>query len=378
MLWVVIGFLLLATVFVSLARAWDPRRPHGSSEPLVSILIPAYKSEKTIERCLRSVKELAYRNKEVIVVNDYPDGTPSIVKSFGYKLINNKERRGKAVSLNEAVKGAKGSILFFMDSDTVVRRDCLDKVIPWFSVKRVGVVAPKYVAMNRKGLVPRLVSLENSYNSTMFRMHMLLGSMVSFRGCGIAIDRSVFRKMGGWSKTLIEDTDFAAKVTHAGYKIQYEPRAIVETYEPDNFSDLRRQKLRWGRGAGFALFNNRKSYAGNVPGLSQFVPYVIMNLAIIISLFLSIGGTFQLSHIEASIISSSLILASALAYIAVAVTIHNLIIMFPERMKWTDALYVPLYTVLYLPLVLVCYVGGIALGMVDRIKNKPDLNLKHW
>jgi cellulose synthase/poly-beta-1,6-N-acetylglucosamine synthase-like glycosyltransferase len=381
MLWAVIIFITLAIAFYCLARSWNSQGIHDHDDPLVSILIPAYKSEKTIERCLQSIKRLDYKKKEVIVVNDYPDRTPEITRKFGHVIINSDKRRGKSISLNEAVKKSKGSILFFMDSDTIISKNCLHKVIPWFSAKGVGVVAPRYVAMNRKGLVPRLVSLENSYNSTMFRMHMRFGSMVSFRGCGIAISRRVFEEMGGWSETLIEDTDFAAKVTHAGYKIQYEPSAVVETYEPDSISSLKRQKLRWGRGAGFAIFNNREAYANSLPALSQFLPYVFLNLAILYSFLMGIGSYLPLAvegNYAAFSVSSMTYTLLVLGYLFAGVSAHNFIIMFPERRKWTDALYVPLYTLIYLPVVLVCYVGGIALGIADRLRHKKDLDLNHW
>jgi cellulose synthase/poly-beta-1,6-N-acetylglucosamine synthase-like glycosyltransferase len=368
MFWIVIGFMGLAAAFLSLSKAWDMR--HDTiplrETPKISILVPAFRSEKTISKCLQSIKDHDYPKKEVIVVNDYPDKTPEITRKFGFKIINNTKRQGKAKSLNDAVKKATGEVLFFMDSDTVIRKDAMKKIVPWLSGKDIVAVAPQYIAENRKSLVPRLVSLENSYNSTMFKMHMLFGSMVSFRGCGVAIKRDFFRKMKGWSHTLIEDTDFAAKTLHAGKKIMYEPKAIVETTEPESFAEMKKQKLRWGRGAGFAIVNNRKAYAGNLQALLQFLPYVIINIIIL--------GYFVLNMFPLSLY----FLLNFLVTMFAAVTIHNFIIMFPEKRAWSDIIYMPIYTLTYLPLVLVCYVGGIFLGARDRIKHKDELNLKHW
>ena len=374
MLWIPIGFISLAIIFWSLGKRWEARHkvPPLKEKPKVSILIPSYKSEDVIGDTLQSVKELDYPKKEVIVVNDYPDRVPEIAKEFGYKVINSSKRRGKAISLNEAAKKASGEILFFLDADTIMEKDLFKKIVPWFSDRNVAAVAPKYIARNRKGLVPRLVSLENSYNSTMFKMHMFFNSMISFRGCGIAIRRESFENLGGWSKTLIEDSDFGAKAIHSGQVIRYELSAIVKTLEPTKFSEMRNQKFRWGRGAGFSMFNNRKAYANNFQSLFHFLPYVAINLSII--LVLLIDFIFLFPNLPEFLNT----LLYTLAVILVSATIHNSIIMWPEREQWTDIFYMPLYTVIYLPIVLVCYIGGIAIGINDRIKHKEELDFRHW
>ncbi len=368
MFWIAVGFVILSIMFFSTAKLWEMRykRPSLKEKPMVSILIPAYKSEKTINQCLESVRNLSYKNKEVIVVNDFPDKTSDIVKSFGFKLINNKKRQGKAKSLNEAAKKAKGEIFFFLDADTIIEKDCLTKVVPWFSKRGIGVVAPKYVAKNKDCFVPRLVSLENSHNSTMFKMHMFFGSMISFRGCGVAIRRDFFNKVGGWSHTLIEDTDFAAKTLHSGYKIQYEPSAVVRTIEPETFGGLKKQKLRWGIGAGFSIMNNKKAYANTIQSTLQFGPYVILNLIILYVLLQMM--------LTASVVNIMIFLG----IIFVAVMIHNFILMWPERESNSDILYIPLYTLVYLPIVLIYYVGGIFVGIIDSLRHKPELDFKWW
>ncbi len=51
--------------------------------PLISVIIPVYKVEKYLKRCLKSVRDQSYRNLEVIVVDDgSPDGCPAICDSF--------------------------------------------------------------------------------------------------------------------------------------------------------------------------------------------------------------------------------------------------------------------------------------------------------
>lgn len=173
-------FILTGIVFSYFAYTWESnlKRPKLGKTPFVSILIPAYNSEKTIEKCIRSALNLDYSKKEIIVVNDSRDSTPKICKRLGVKCIQNKTRLGKAVALNEVVKQARGEVLFFLDADTVARRDSLIKLVPWFDKKTVAVV-PKYVAQSPKTFVQKLVSVENCFMSSLFKIHMYFGDRKS-------------------------------------------------------------------------------------------------------------------------------------------------------------------------------------------------------
>ena len=136
------GWTGLIVIFMALAIGmwfsgwwWEShlKRPVLASTPFVSILIPAWKSAGHIKKTLLSAKDIDWPNKEIIVVNDSQDKTGAICRSMGIRCMQSKTRQGKAVSLNKAAKLAKGDILFFIDSDTVVQPDCLEKMLPRFS-----------------------------------------------------------------------------------------------------------------------------------------------------------------------------------------------------------------------------------------------------
>ena len=56
--------------------------------PLVSVIIPTYKSSRTLEKCLESIKNQTYKNIEIIVVdNNSTDNTKEIAKKFTQKVI---------------------------------------------------------------------------------------------------------------------------------------------------------------------------------------------------------------------------------------------------------------------------------------------------
>ena len=82
---------------------------------LVSIIMPVYNGEKTIEKAIRSVLSQTYENFELIVIDDNStDDTAKIVNSFldidkRIILIKNKENCGVSVSRNIGCKSARVS-----------------------------------------------------------------------------------------------------------------------------------------------------------------------------------------------------------------------------------------------------------------------------
>jgi len=59
-----------------------------NAEPLVSIIIPVYNSQQTIQRCLQSIADQTYKKIETIIVDRYSsDKTIQIAKQFNVKIL---------------------------------------------------------------------------------------------------------------------------------------------------------------------------------------------------------------------------------------------------------------------------------------------------
>jgi len=100
-------------------------------KPLISIIIPAFNSEKTIKRCLDSIQlqTLPRKNFEIIVVDDgSTDNTVRIAKEFGVeKTIVSKHVSGPNAR-NLGAKQAKGDLLAFLDSDCEAKPNWLEVI----------------------------------------------------------------------------------------------------------------------------------------------------------------------------------------------------------------------------------------------------------
>lgn len=107
------------------------------SEPLVSVIIPAYNAEAFIERTLKSVLVQTYRNLEVIVVDDgSKDQTAAIIKSIAQVddrvIFLSQPNAGVAAARNTAIQHATGEFIAPIDADDIWYPDNIRKQVECF------------------------------------------------------------------------------------------------------------------------------------------------------------------------------------------------------------------------------------------------------
>lgn len=95
---------------------------------ILSIIVPVYKAERYIRRCMDSLCNQTYRDIEILTVNDgSPDNCLSILKEYAEKdsrvRVLNKKNGGANTARNMALQYAKGEWVSFVDSDDWVDPD---------------------------------------------------------------------------------------------------------------------------------------------------------------------------------------------------------------------------------------------------------------
>jgi len=90
-----------------------------SSEPLVSVVMPAYNVAWCIRRAVDSVLAQDYLARELIVVNDgSTDDTRGVLEAYGARItLINQENRGMSAARNVAIRSANGTYIAFLDAD---------------------------------------------------------------------------------------------------------------------------------------------------------------------------------------------------------------------------------------------------------------------
>lgn len=104
------------------------------TRPTVTVIVPVYNAEKTLRRCLDSIRGQTWREIEVLMVNDgSTDGSRGICKEYCEKdarfhLIDKEQNSGVADSRNRAIAAATGKYLQFADSDDWLRTDATERM----------------------------------------------------------------------------------------------------------------------------------------------------------------------------------------------------------------------------------------------------------
>lgn len=112
--------------------------------PIFSIIVPVYKVEQYLERCVASLVNQTEKKIEIILVNDgSPDACPSLCDRYAEQYENiivvHKENGGLSDARNEGLKKSSGEYVMFVDSDDYVDLDACESLMP-FVEKNIDVI----------------------------------------------------------------------------------------------------------------------------------------------------------------------------------------------------------------------------------------------
>ncbi|MHB9154660.1 MAG: glycosyltransferase [Endomicrobiales bacterium] len=261
-----------------------------NNKPLVSVVIPVKNGQDTIEKCIRSLFALNYPRFEVIVIDDgSTDRTAAIVKSLSsgdaarrLRLLEG-DSAGPSRARNRGIAEAKGDFVAFTDDDCLVDREWLNELLKGFRGDTAAV-----------GGTQKSPEDESAFGKAVHDFMMTVGFLTDYMkdpsGAGIReVDhnptcnamyrREVFAKTGGFMEDLWpgEDVELDYRVTRAGYRIVFAPKAVVYHYRPENLRQFRRMMFNYGRVQAYLV----KKYG--VFRKIQLVPAVFYPAAVVLA-----------------------------------------------------------------------------------------------
>lgn len=231
--------------------------------PRVSVVMPVYNAERLLGECLAAVAASTFRAYEVVVVDDgSTDRSREIAAAHGARVVASGGRLGPGRARNMGVDHARGDIVFFIDSDVVVRPDTLARIVAAFDRDPglSGLMAVQSPAMRFRNLCSVYKNLWMHY--TYVRK---AGQDVSlFYTTAAAIRRRAFVAAGGFDSNYvdpnIEDTDFGQKLARLGYRIRILADLEVEHVKGYDLAGLLR--VDFLRSRSLARLKLRKSAEG--------------------------------------------------------------------------------------------------------------------
>lgn len=112
---------------------------------IISIIVPIYKVEKELDRCVQSLLKQTYKNLEIILVDDgSPDRCPELCDQYALEdsriYVIHKENGGLSDARNAGLKKATGEYILYVDSDDYIELDSCERLINAANRREVDIV----------------------------------------------------------------------------------------------------------------------------------------------------------------------------------------------------------------------------------------------
>ncbi len=224
-------------------------------QPLVSIVVPAYNEAVVLKGCVESILESDYRNYEVILVDDGSvDETAVMMQALATKhervRFLTQANAGKGAALNRGIAAASGEILVFVDADGVFAADTLTQMLVAFDDPRVGAVCGDDRPVNLNRVQTRMLAILSHVGTGLVRRALSLTHCLPIVSGNVgAFRREAVEQAGGFHEnSLGEDLELTWRIYKAGFRVRFQPTALVYAESPSTIRGLWRQRVRWSRG----------------------------------------------------------------------------------------------------------------------------------
>ncbi|MBI3399369.1 MAG: glycosyltransferase [Deltaproteobacteria bacterium] len=255
----------------------------------VSIVIPMYNAEKHIKNVLEAIFTQDYSAPiEVIVVNDGSrDKSLEIVKGFQGKRdlrIIDQPNEGAVAATNNGFKAAKYDIVCSIDSDVVLYKDWLRKIMEEFYDPAVGAVQGYYKTPQGVSLWARMMGydVEARYDS--------IPSKYVTQVCtgDTAYRKSAIEKTGLFDPAFKYgyDNDMSYRLQKAGYKLAFRKDALCDHYWKADFKGYIKQQYHSAYGRMQLIQKHRERIAGDsVSGIRMIMqaPLTLLSLLLFVT-----------------------------------------------------------------------------------------------
>lgn len=201
----------------------------ATQRPAVTVIVPAYNAEATIEQCLEAITSSLKGGDHLIVYDDgATDRTNAIAVSFGAQIVRNEgPPLGPAHGRNAAAAIASTDLLLFVDADVVLSSDAIELLTT--EIATVGAVAA-FGSYDDRPRSDRVTSLYANLRHHFFHQHGSREASTFWSGIGM-INRKVFLQLGGYNPGLyrhpsIEDVELGVRLVRQGHRIRLVPEAL--------------------------------------------------------------------------------------------------------------------------------------------------------
>ena len=291
-------------------------------KPFVSIINPVRNTERTLKKCLESLIDLDYPKEKLEFIfadGGSTDSTVQIIRDWQKRypqiiLVEVANCKSPGQARNAALKAAGGGYILFTDGDCLVHKDWVNKILePFFKDPKIGMVGGEIhtertddndveLYCEQTGFLSvrgrcRLTSAGYYPNIEKDLPHEVNGNIDSpfFATANAAVSKEAADAIGRefWHEITNEDVDFSIRINQKGFRLFFQPAAIVEHIHRMSLKDYNKQLFGYGFGHPLPV----KAHARKIFEIClQYFGYIYIPIPFFIKGVLYIGN-FHLMHI---------------------------------------------------------------------------------
>lgn len=230
---------------------WTP--PRAGPQPRASVIVPTFNHADILPLCLNALlaQTLPPEAIEIIVVDDgSSDATPTVLADYAARFPRvrafRQHNQGPAAARNLGAREAHGEFLLFTDDDCEPTPSWVEEMLRPFEEDPILVGVKGAYRTRQTGVVARFAQIEFETRYRKLERERYIDFVDSHAA---AFRREIFLSLRGFDtrfpKANNEDTEFSYRVAAAGFKMAFNPKALVYHRHPDTL--FRYLKVKFGR-----------------------------------------------------------------------------------------------------------------------------------
>ncbi len=247
-----VGYVVFYSVTSLFSRTQEV--PKAKRQNRFIILIPAYKSDKTIVQTVASILSQDYPQRmfDVVVISDHQkEMTNMRLAQYTITLLTpNFEKSSKTKSLQYAVLNLPAfkiyDVAVVLNSSSIVEPEFLDKLNNAYETAGTKAIVTHLMPRNRDTSSARLSTVFEEINNSLFRRgHIALGLSAALTSTGVAYDFEWFKNNLMKVRTSTEDKELEAMLIHQQIYVDYFDDIHVYTERKREVADFNKQRRSW-------------------------------------------------------------------------------------------------------------------------------------
>jgi len=235
-----------------------------NENPLVSVIVLNYNAGELLLNCIESIKKSAYKNLEIIVVDNISTDKSQETCKEKYpdiRLIQNNENFGYCEGNNIGIREAKGDYIIILNPDTIVESNWIEELISAYNKFGEGLYQPKHLSLNEKTVYMSAGNMLNIFGFGYARekgnkdenQFNKIEEIGYASGTCLFTSSAVLKKVGLFDPFIFlyhDDLDLGWRASQLGIKSYYVPTSLI--YHAESYS------LKWNAEKFYWLERNRK------------------------------------------------------------------------------------------------------------------------